>query len=558
MRHQALPAKNVFAFEGRKPMGIPPIPGGNPDAAATADWTIMLYIAADSSLANFAVESLKQLNRSVRAPAETEGEASVVVAAQFSIDAPGGQEIQRYIFEKGGKESLRDNKKTALDARDDLSLSEQGALESFLRWVYEKSPSNYYALILWSHGPELFLQPPPGGKTGDSASLYLTPGDLRDALIKSNKSPTNHRKLEIVGFDACSMSMFEMAYEIKDLAKLMIASQEEVPDASFPYSDLVQLFRKQGKDVGSLLDILDAKKGVNNLKSPPNKALAESLKGAHEGLENGVRNYLSAYQDYIVGKPTGMNPVTLSVLNLTKCDGLKDALDHLACALRDAKNYPELPRRLIQARKNSQDYAGGLYVDLYEFCKNLEEQLKKAEQLDQAKGTDKWKGIKEACQEVQRLLEPPDSPTSSSASPISIPTSLILINGAVTETGKSWINEENKTKNHGISIYLPYLTNRQFDDKVNRPLVKGGRGTNGGKGIPNLLNGAAGDYLMSTLQSLILTTESYYGNLKLAADTAWYSFITDQWTKAINETDPDPKFHYSARQIEINLCPKHC
>ena len=64
------------------------------------------------------------------------------------------------------------------------------------------------------------------------------------------------------------------------------------------------------------------------------------------------------------------------------------------------------------------------------------------------------------------------------------------------------------------------------------------------------------DYLMSTLHSLILTTESYYGNLKLAADTAWYSFITDQWTKAINETDPDPKFHYSARQSEINLCRK--
>jgi len=523
-----------------------------PPQAPTTSWTIMLYIAADSTLANFAVESLKQLNRAAILPPGKDDQADVTVAAQFSIDAPGGQEIQRYIFKKGGKESLRDNKEPALDERDNLLLSEKEALQKFLEWVYTETPkSKHYALILWSHGPELFLQPPAGGKTGDSASLYLTPTDLRDALDGSVKFRS--RKLEVIGFDACSMSMFEIAYEIKDRAQLMIASQEEVPDASFPYYDLVQLFRRQGNELGSLLDTLHPLESVKNLTSlPGGKATAEvvvkSLQGVRSNLEQGVQDYLNAYQDYIVGTHTGMHPVTLSVLNLAECDGLKDAVGGLACALLEAKADPDLPRRLIQARKDSQDYAGGLYVDLHEFCRNLYEQLAKAN------GTGKWKDIKKKCQAVQGFLAPPeDSPFSS----------LILINGAVTETGKPLINKANKTTNHGISIYLPYLTDRQFDDTVNRPLVKGGRGTSGGKGIPDALNAAAGEYLMSTLQSLILATENCYGDLKLAAHTAWYSFITDQWTRAIKDTDPDPDFHYSRRQSEINGCnpievAKHC
>jgi hypothetical protein len=523
----------------------------NHDAAPSAlktSWTIMLYIAADSALANFAVESLKQLNSSVRA-ASTEDKAEVVVAAQFSIDAPGGQEIQRYIFKKGSKEGLKNNKEHALNARGDLSLSEQGALERFLHWVYEGKDkegndvmkADHYALILWSHGPELFLQPPPGGKTGDSASLYLTPVDLRDALAKSQFCKED-RKLELVGFDACSMSMFEMAYEIQDLAKLMIASQEEVPDASFPYYELVKLFREQGDILGTFLGKLDSKESgserdSHSEKEAANEAVTESLKLARPSLTKGVQDYLDAYQDYVVGKHTGMNPVTLSVLNLTHCGRLKEAVDQLACALLKGKDDRELMRCLIQARNNSQDYAGGLYVDLHEFCTKLEKQL------DDPKDPEKWTGIRKACQDVVAKLTPQSDPL--------LGNSLILMNGAVTEKGTTSINENNTT-NHGISIYLPYLSNRQFGDKVNRPLVKGGPGTNGAKGIPTTLNVAAAAYMVIALHHLILDAESYYEDLKLAKDTAWYGFITDQWTKAIADTDPDPGFHYSDRQIEIN------
>ena len=61
-----------------------------------ANWMIMVYIAADDELANFAVGSLKQLK------SLASQDADVVVAAQF--DANGRRNIPRLIFKGAGEE----------------------------------------------------------------------------------------------------------------------------------------------------------------------------------------------------------------------------------------------------------------------------------------------------------------------------------------------------------------------------------------------------------------------------------------------------------------------
>ncbi|HEY2114831.1 MAG TPA: hypothetical protein VGJ51_07060, partial [Candidatus Angelobacter sp.] len=55
-------------------------------------WVIMVYLAADDTLANFAIESLKQLQ-------DTATE-EVVVAAQFDPDGlSGAHRVRRYFFD---------------------------------------------------------------------------------------------------------------------------------------------------------------------------------------------------------------------------------------------------------------------------------------------------------------------------------------------------------------------------------------------------------------------------------------------------------------------------
>jgi hypothetical protein len=455
----------------------------------------MLYIAADSVLANFAVESLKQLNKSAKPTATRRDVATVVVAAQFAIDAPGGQTIPRYIFDRRSGGSIKDSKVDPLEAPD--NMTEQEALKALLNWVYTepRCKADHYALILWGHGPELLFQPPAANPACSSNSLYLTPEQLRGALTDC-KPPTG-RRLDIVGFDACSMSMFEMAYEIKDQADYMVASQEEVPDLSFPYDSLIELFRKHGNDAVSLIEL-------------------------------GVKAFIDAYQDYIFNHSTGTNPVTLSALRLDKCGALKNALGALACALWKAKNDGGLPDLLIRARQESRDYAGGLYVDLAEFSTKLVGQLNGS--LSGIK-----KEIRDACIKVQDALK---------------------LSSGGTSKGLILVNSSSDTRSHGISIYLPYLTDDQYA-QVQRPLVKGGTGSHSGKGVSDVLNGAASGYLTGARRDLVIVTEGYYSDLQLACDTNWYAFIAEVWSEIlIREAPAELDMRYSAQQSAVNASGK--
>jgi hypothetical protein len=124
-------------------------------------WTILLDIAADGVLANFGIESLKQLKNLACTAGSARDQAEVTVAAQFSVDAPAGQKTPRYILGPdtiGG--SLSDCIADYLDVP--RTMTEQQALIDFLQWAFRQKEldADYYALILWGHRPELLKQPP--------------------------------------------------------------------------------------------------------------------------------------------------------------------------------------------------------------------------------------------------------------------------------------------------------------------------------------------------------------------------------------------------------------
>lgn len=490
-----------------------------------ADWIIMLYIAADGNLANFAVESLKQLNNSTGNTNDPNATGKVVVAVQFAIDAPGGQQIPRYIFDGTNNGSLGNSLAGYLKAPDDMT--EQQALISFLKWAYghEKCKADKYALILWGHGPELLLQPASVQQVNDSCAepqngghgLYLSPQDLRQALEEG--IPEDKRKLQIIGFDACSMSMFEIAYEIRDQVEFMVASQEEVPDPSFPYDSIVQKFRHQGTNLAGL-------------------------------CSDGVYAYVHAYQDYICNAATGMKRVTLSALRLNDCEPLRKALERLACALWNAKEDPGLPALLVEARQCARDFAGGLYVDLYDFCKKLQRLVllslpeKPKAKVDQDKAPrDGGAGEPNG-----------NGPADWTARRRDIECACNLVINALVENfanGLVLANSSADNRCHGVSLYFPYLSDQQYA-QVRQPLVKGGTDTIG-KGFSAVMNRAASSLLMCVRRQLIVDTEGYYEDLELSQDTGWYRFIAKQWSNILVQLAPeDLDILYSAQQSAVN------
>jgi hypothetical protein len=486
-------------------------------------WTIMLYIAADGNIANFGVESLKQLNRSVGLPPGPDDEATVVVAAQFAIGAPAGQQVPRYIFtpENGGG-TVQNCFSKFLYASDDMT--DQESLTSFLKWVYAQPEckTEKYALILWGHGPELLMQPPPMPTSGvansqqkQNAMLYLSPEELRIAL---QEGLPKHHKLDVIGFDACSMSMFEVAYEVREHAHYMVASQEEVPDLSFPYDTLVEKFREHGHHVEEL-------------------------------LAGAVAAYVASYASYITNSITGMKQATLSALRLEKCEALKLALHDLSSALYEAHLHRDasLAGLLLEARQSTRDFAGGLYVDLADFATNLISSITAGEagsipvsrtdavttKVPNALVAGKTK-VKSACNAILNALRI-DPKTKEQ---------FILANRSADSAC------------NGVSLYLPYCSDDQVND-ITQPPVKGGVGTNGGKSFSDVLNAAQPGALMNARRQLITHTEGYYEDLELALDTSWYHFIVWQWSRILIEEMPnDLDLRYSAQQAAVNICRK--
>src|SRR6266705_2600292 len=115
-------------------------------AYPSANWTIMVYISADGVLANFAVESLKQLKRAAG--------NGVVVAAQ--VDTNGTIPAERYVFDRSELlSSLADSNPEGVDPPPTLGTPDPKNLTNFIDWASKMYPDNRHALFLWGHGPEL-------------------------------------------------------------------------------------------------------------------------------------------------------------------------------------------------------------------------------------------------------------------------------------------------------------------------------------------------------------------------------------------------------------------
>ncbi|MCE1246782.1 MAG: clostripain-related cysteine peptidase [Firmicutes bacterium] len=188
--------------------------------AAPKKWTIMHYSAADNNLTSFMLNDVNEMEK-------VGSTANMNLIVQLD---KGGSDCKRYYITQDN-----DMKKINSPVLKDLGRTDTAnprTLGEFIGETMQKYPAEHFALIISDHG---------GGWTGAvedvSHHTWMT-NPMLEQGIKLGEELGGH-KLDVLGYDACLMGNTESAYQMKDVARFYVASEETEGGNGWPYTPLL-------------------------------------------------------------------------------------------------------------------------------------------------------------------------------------------------------------------------------------------------------------------------------------------------------------------------------
>jgi hypothetical protein len=208
-------------------------------------------------------------------------------------------------------------------------MGDPQTLVNFVSWAANNYPAKKYLLVIWNHGGGFKSLVYTKGIAQDDTSGkdIITMSELEYALSAINTQIGN---IDIVGMDACLMGMTEVAYQIKDYADILIASEESVPFNGWPYDTILEEL-------------------TGNPLMLPGQLSADI-----------VDKYIYSYP---------YNNVTQSAIDLSYMDTLASQLSNLALAIMSDTLTPK--DVYVDAAYSSQYYGDPDFIDLYDFCDKI-------------------------------------------------------------------------------------------------------------------------------------------------------------------------------------------
>jgi hypothetical protein len=258
-----------------------------------------------------------------------------------------------------------DCKKQGKSRDGDGEPSPQVSLTKFIEFCRENYPARHYMLFLLGHGlivgNDMFLF----DEHAQQHSLSLS--NLGALLCDFKEKLPDDQHFEVLSFHSCSMSALEVAYELKDSANYMLASQGPAFVGSWPYRQiLMRIF----------FDLANEEKDLET-----------TLKSIfRECLDNSRDFQLAGYS------------FDLCLCDLRKVKEIRASLAQLASALSDGVKDPATQRRILLAHWDAQSYWQESYTDLGDLCFRLTERCK---DLPDEGGV---KAIRAACASVTQDL----------------------------------------------------------------------------------------------------------------------------------------------------------
>lgn len=241
-----------------------------------AEWTFMVYMAGDNSLdvsdLQMPLDDINEMEI-----AGSTDDVNIIVLADRKSDDDNLYRINKdptgYNPDDGSDENLDWDQPVSKELNDrgavipddgELKMDDPQTLIDFLDWTVNNYPANHYLLDLWNHGQGWEWVCKDNNPSGE-----LETSELDEALDTFKK--THKIKIDILGFDVCSLGFVEMFYQFKDYADICIASEEEWPEDGWAYNDFLQKLiikpEMSPKELASIIvyDSVEAYRGVTDL-----------------------------------------------------------------------------------------------------------------------------------------------------------------------------------------------------------------------------------------------------------------------------------------------------
>lgn len=200
--------------------------GKSDDVQPETARTVMVYMAANNSLASDAFDNLNQMEAAYK-----DMDGKLLVYARLFGYSPRLYEI---VYDESPE-----IKSKVLKTYADHNSSDPAIMQMVFNDLQQLAPSKSYGAILWSHATNWFpadLYLPKTRSFGDDNFASMDVQELKDALP---------RNLDFLMFDACSMASVEVLYELKDVTPYVLASPTEVLAVGMPYHQVAKhLFAK--------------------------------------------------------------------------------------------------------------------------------------------------------------------------------------------------------------------------------------------------------------------------------------------------------------------------
>lgn len=215
------------------------LPAHGAPSRETAQWTFMVYMAADNNLEGAGIDDFLEM-------AAAGSDANLHIVVQFDrtpgYDSRYGNwtSTRRFHITPG----MTPDPDNGIDIGEANMGDPQTAID-FIQWARAQYPAEHYALIWWNHGggwlsdfsahdagiEDFCWDDTNGGDALTSAELY----QILDTVTAGGTQP-----IDLVGFDACLMAMWEVDNQIKPFASAVSVSSEETePFDGWPYDTIL-------------------------------------------------------------------------------------------------------------------------------------------------------------------------------------------------------------------------------------------------------------------------------------------------------------------------------